>query len=510
MLKPYASSDFPLLEKWVTSPELLLQFSGTDFSYPITEQQILSYQLLHPDRTFYIGYSQNDIPFAFGEIIPQESGMPRLGRILIGDSKLRGMGFGKYFIRMLIEKCRSAYDCKKVELFVWEKNQMAIKCYKSVGFEYIAEKHNTLVYNGVNYNIHKMIHTFITIFLLLFSFQLQAQDLFTLTGTVHNAKGEPVDAATVFIDGSKKITATNVKGEFTLTNLSSGTYQVVVNMLGYSSVKKDIAIADRPETLNISLLQKAIDLKTVVIGNGSQRKNFLKIFTKYFMGESENAKACKILNTDVIDFSTNQSLVEATSGNFFIIENMKLGYRIKYLLRNFRYNTKTEVTIYDGESIFENMEGTDVQKVEWKANRKNAYEGSLMHYLRSLHRSNTRKEGFLTYAILNFGYPLEVDPNPIITDQIIERIDSNFIAFKYKKRLFTVFDKKKAAEPERLTKRESETRYLEKTGSIFQLDGKIDSKGSYANYKDILIQGFWGRKRIGDQLPLEYDPQTDN
>jgi ribosome-associated protein YbcJ (S4-like RNA binding protein) len=101
-------------------------------------------------------------------------------------------------------------------------------------------------------------------------------------------------------------------------------------MLGYSSVKKDIAIADRPETLNISLLQKAIDLKTVVIGNGSQRKNFLKIFTKYFMGESENAKACKILNTDVIDFSTNQSLVEATSGNFFIIENMKLGYRIKY------------------------------------------------------------------------------------------------------------------------------------------------------------------------------------
>jgi hypothetical protein len=133
-----------------------------------------------------------------------------------------------------------------------------------------------------------------------------------------------------------------------------------------------------------------------------------------------------------------------------------------------------------------------------------------MHYLRSLHRSNTRKEGFLTYAILNFGYPLEVDPNPIITDQIIERIDSNFIAFKYKKRLFTVFDKKKAAEPERLTKRESETRYLEKTGSIFQLDGKIDSKGSYANYKDILIQGFWGRKRIGDQLPLEYDPQTDN
>lgn len=347
-----------------------------------------------------------------------------------------------------------------------------------------------------------------TLFILLY-IQLNAQETFDITGTITNDKGDRIEAATVFIDGSKKITASNNNGEFRFTGVTPGTYHLVVNMLGYSSTKQDVVITDKTTALNIQLSQKAIDLKTVVIGDGSQRKNFLKIFMKYFMGESENAKACKILNTNVIDFSTNQSLIEATSDNFFIIDNMKLGYRIKYLLRNFRYNTKTEITIYDGESIFENMEGTEAQKLEWRANRKKTYEGSLMHYLRALYRSSTRKEGFLTYTIRNSSYPLEIDPNPIITDQIIERVDSNFIAFKYKKRLFTVFDKKKAAEPERFTKRESETRYLEKTSSIFQLDAKIDNKGSYANYKDILIQGFWGRKRIGDQLPLEYTPDSD-
>jgi RimJ/RimL family protein N-acetyltransferase len=510
MLKPYTSLDFHLLEKWVTSPELLFQFSGTDFSYPITEQQILSYQSSHPERIFYIGYSQNNIPFAFGEIIPQESGAPRLGRVLIGESRLRGFGFGKYFTKMLVDECKHIYNCTRVELLVWDKNQMAIKCYKSVGFEYIAEKHNSLVHDGVSYNIHKMIRILLPILLLLFSFHVQAQDASKLTGTVTNAKGEPLEAATVFIDGSKKITATNAKGEFAFSDLSLGTYHIVVNMLGYASVKKDIVIAGKPETLGISLLQKAIDLKTVVIGDGSQRKNFLKIFMKYFMGESENAKACKILNTDVIDFSSNKDMIEATSDNFFTIENAKLGYRIKYLLRNFRYNTKNEVTIYDGESIFENLEGTDVQKTEWKVNRKKAFEGSLMHYLRAQYNGTTRKEGFLTYAILNLGYPLEVNPNPVITEQIIERVDSNFITFKYKKRLYTIFDKKKAAEPEKMSSRESETRYLEKTASIFQLDAKIDRKGSYVNYKDILIQGFWGRKRIGDQLPLEYDPEIGN
>jgi RimJ/RimL family protein N-acetyltransferase len=158
MLQPFSTDHFFLLESWVTNPELLLQFSGTDFNYPITREQLAAYRALHPDRSFYIGYSQNGIPFAFGEIIPQESGQPRLGRILIGDPKQRGQGFGKYFVRMLIIKCQQLYDCNFVELFVWNKNHTAIKCYKSVGFEYLSEKHNTLFYDGLSYDIHKMIY----------------------------------------------------------------------------------------------------------------------------------------------------------------------------------------------------------------------------------------------------------------------------------------------------------------------------------------------------------------
>jgi len=158
MLKRFSSSDFPLLESWVIDADLLLQFSGTDFNYPLTEKQLSDYQLVHPDRKMYIGYSQNEIPFAFGEIIPQEGGQPRLGRILIGDPRQRGQGFGKYFIRMMVEECRRLYACSQVELFVWDKNQQAIKCYKSVGFEYLPEKQNCVVHEDVRYDIYKMIY----------------------------------------------------------------------------------------------------------------------------------------------------------------------------------------------------------------------------------------------------------------------------------------------------------------------------------------------------------------
>jgi len=347
--------------------------------------------------------------------------------------------------------------------------------------------------------------TIILILFALISIGVNAQETFTISGIVSNAKAEQIEAATIFIDGSQKSTKTDTKGGFKFSGLAPGTYQVVVSMLGYGSIKQNAVILDKSVVFSFTLAEKQIILDEVIIGDNNQRKNFLKTFTKYFMGESKNAKECKILNTDIIDFSTEKSVLKANSSDFLIIENRKLGYRIKYLLRKFQYNKTAEVTIYDGESIFEDIKGSDEEQLAWKANRKLAYEGSLMHYLRALYKNKTQEEGFLTHTIKNPGFPLMVNPNPVYTEQLIERVDSNFITFKYKERLYTVYDKKKVSSL-KLSKVNWEIIEMDKTGSILQLDAQIDGKGSYAGYKDLLIQGFWGRKRIADQLPLEYEP----
>ena len=39
-LRKYQDSDFSLLAQWVTSPDLLFQFAGTDFSFPLTQNQL--------------------------------------------------------------------------------------------------------------------------------------------------------------------------------------------------------------------------------------------------------------------------------------------------------------------------------------------------------------------------------------------------------------------------------------------------------------------------------------
>jgi len=69
-------------------------------------------------------------------------------------------------------------------------------------------------------------------FCLCFS-AIRAQTSFNIGGLIKTSVGDPVDAATVFINGSKQVTKTDIKSEFVFINVSPGTYQLVVNMIGY-------------------------------------------------------------------------------------------------------------------------------------------------------------------------------------------------------------------------------------------------------------------------------------
>ena len=158
----------------------------------------------------------------------------------------------------------------------------------------------------------------LTILIILAHFNSKAQDNFSISGAVLNEKGEPLQAATVFLDRSQKITKTNDNGIFKFSGISPGTYQVVVNLLGYSSLKQNVLIQNQSVTVKIILQEKQIALREVIIGNDAQRKAHSKLFIENFLGQSDNARNCKVLNTQVIDFATRQNLLFATSEDFLI------------------------------------------------------------------------------------------------------------------------------------------------------------------------------------------------
>jgi RimJ/RimL family protein N-acetyltransferase len=156
MLVPYQPIYFNWLSGWVTSAELLFQFAGTDFHFPLDETQLLSYQQFHTDRRFYIALTENKAPYAFGEIIPQDNNTPRLGRVLIGDPNKRGKGLGAHFIQLLVEECRLLYNPPAVELYVNAPNTAAIQCYIKVGFHFLPNQEKIVTHNGQQHLIKKM------------------------------------------------------------------------------------------------------------------------------------------------------------------------------------------------------------------------------------------------------------------------------------------------------------------------------------------------------------------
>lgn len=155
MLSPYTKDDFHLLQQWITDADILLQYAGTNFQYPITQQQMDAYAAEHPDRRFYI-CAADDKPFAFGEIIPQDEHSVRIGRLLIGDPAQRSKGLGLYFVNELLQECKAAFHVSRVDLYVRKENTGALRCYQKAGFEFADEPPYIMMHNGTEMPIYKM------------------------------------------------------------------------------------------------------------------------------------------------------------------------------------------------------------------------------------------------------------------------------------------------------------------------------------------------------------------
>ncbi len=156
MIKKYEDTDFKLLTDWVTDDDLLFQFSGPDWTFPITKEQIRNHQLKFPFRQLYVGYNANCEAYALGEIITNEQDAPRLGRLLIGNPSLRGKGLGQVFIGELIEECSKLHSPEQIHLFVYEHNLQAIKCYERLGFRFNNDGGRILVKDEKEVKVLKM------------------------------------------------------------------------------------------------------------------------------------------------------------------------------------------------------------------------------------------------------------------------------------------------------------------------------------------------------------------
>lgn len=140
-LKYFERSDFTQLIKWVDSPEFLLQWSGSQFDYPLNETQLEQYiENANHDDSERLVYKVIDTEMeeVIGHIslgkIDRKNKSARVGKVLVGNSTARSKGIGQQMIKKILKVAFDELNLHRVTLGVFDFNAPAIRCYEKVGF----------------------------------------------------------------------------------------------------------------------------------------------------------------------------------------------------------------------------------------------------------------------------------------------------------------------------------------------------------------------------------------
>jgi len=244
----------------------------------------------------------------------------------------------------------------------------------------------------------------LSIVLLLVSSCLYSQN--SITGRVVDAEtGEALPYSSIFFAGTSIGTTTNSEGAFTLSGFSSGKYDFTVTFVGYAVFQQSILFSGETKfKYLIKLTQQSQMLQAVTIRpNDRERKVDIKVFQELLLGKTPQAKRCKIINLDDIHLyrDIEERKLIASSTKPIQIENRALGYRITYHLVLFDYqygNGKLDVY---GIPLFEELlPENEQQKVKWDNERKEAYKGSISHFLLSVVSDSLIEKNYETARIL--------------------------------------------------------------------------------------------------------------
>ena len=221
-----------------------------------------------------------------------------------------------------------------------------------------------------------------------------------IRGSVLDGQSQrPLQYASVYINQTTIGTYSNAQGEFELSGLPPGEYDLIVSHVGYQPYQQQFSLNEGTQ-FNLTIRLKAqANLKEVQVfaKRDATWEKQLKKFTKLFLGTSSNATLCKILNPWTLSFQeTENGIFAAHATEKLEIENLSLGYRISYELKNFAVSQSNYLV--GGYVRFQELETIDSLLLkQWGKKRKEAYLGSARHLFNALGESYTEEEGFELY-----------------------------------------------------------------------------------------------------------------
>lgn len=327
-----------------------------------------------------------------------------------------------------------------------------------------------------------------------------------IKGSVLDENNEPISDASVFLNNTSYATNTLDDGSY-LIEVPEGNYELIVYQFGYSAISHPFE-ADQSLELNFKLEPVSVDLVAHEVSasrDPSWYKN-LEVFKRTFLGVSRNGRACELINASemILDGDPKSNTLKAWANSPLIIRNKHLGYMITYILE--AYERNESISSYLGYVTYSDIPDMKLKKRHINA-RERAYKGSNVHFIRSLIAGTSEEEGFQIEKFKRKNWEWELVPATF--DEILS-YEEDGVYLNGSGRYQITYQREK---PELAYSRVPDPtgRRFVGYGQVSEIEFleekvKLSASGSIDPPLGILFSGYMGWEKLGDAIPLNYQP----
>ncbi len=344
---------------------------------------------------------------------------------------------------------------------------------------------------------------------LAIAFTMGAVPLLAQESSIHGVvtdrvTGEPLVFVNVFLANTTIGSTTDDGGRYSIDGIPFGSYELVVSMMGYEVETLQLVFAE-PDMgeRNFELKARVIELPEVEVEAEEviAWREHLATFKKEFLGLSESAEKCQLLNPEVLDFSYDEvsRTLRASAAAPLEIVNRALGYKIHGILLSFSLSRgKCQYVL---KPKFEELTPEDEkERKKWEMQRLRSYNGSFRHFITALSEGTLNEEGFFIWSSPSLMSTLLTSLN----EPELQR--SLFLPGIYPSEITLSFDFylriEYVMESDRFRQRRTQISYLKLNQSAVTVSKAGYSRGA----NPVTKYNRWAYDRMAEELPMDYIP----
>lgn len=222
-----------------------------------------------------------------------------------------------------------------------------------------------------------------------------------IKGHIVNDSGNKISGVNIYIDGTQTGTISKEDGSFSLSISSGSQGNVIFQKDEYDTFATAVSEVVNKNLKVVLNKTNAIEEIRLIPYTSEAYRNYINYFLDTFIGADR--EHVKIKNQKTLKFSYDKKnrFLKVKAPNTLIIENKNLGYEIQYNLISYSLDLNKNSVNYTGTSFFKETKNTDRTKL----NRMNAYDGSMLHFFRSIYDNKISQDKFVVNHLVKVPNP---------------------------------------------------------------------------------------------------------